>query len=228
MEDFKTDLLKCFKQVPVLSKLDPADHNELIELAQRKQYSKGDFICWQDELWPYVAYVTEGHGEWSMLSPEGKRQLVFRLGPCDTIWGHTVFDGCPMPASLEVMSAMEVYIWHKDVILPIISRHAQAIWDVTEVLVTYMRHVREVGYGFAFHPVVGRLALLLLNHYQPIEGEPTARDLTLEEIADNIGTTRELVSRTLHAFANEGMIEISRMQFIFTNRDQLDKVAGKD
>lgn len=222
------DLLNCLEETPVFSKLAASDQAELVKLAQCKQYQKGDFICWQDELWPFAAYIAEGRAEWSMLSPEGKRQLVFRLGPCDAIWGHTIFDGQPMPASLEVMTPVKIYRWHKNTILPIVSRYPEAVWDITEVLVTYMRHVREVVYGFAFHPVAGRLARLLLDYYQPVEGKPTQRDLTLDEIADNIGTTRELVSKTLHRFADEGMIEISRMQFVFTNRDQLEKLAGKE
>ena len=47
-------------------------------------------------------------------------------------------------------------------------------------------------------------------------------------MADSIGTTRELVSKTLHRFAAEGMIEISRVQFVFTNRGDLEQVAGHD
>jgi len=84
-----------------------------------------------------------------------------------------------------------------------------------------------VVYGFAFHPVAGRLARLLLDHYQPVEGQPAPRDLTLDEMAASVGTTRELVSKTLHRFADDGLIEISRVQFIFTNRGQLEQLAGR-
>ena len=44
----------------------------------------------------------------------------------------------------------------------------------------------------------------------------------------SISTTRELVSKTLHRFADEGMIEISRVQFVFTNRGELEQLAGHD
>jgi len=163
-----------------------------------------------------------------MLSPEGKRQVVFRLNPCDVVWGHSLFDADPMPASLEVMEESDIYYWHKEQIVPIVSRHVEAVWDITRELVATMRQVREIVYGFAFHPVAGRLARLLLNHYQPVEGQQAPRDLTLDEMADTIGTTRELVSKTLHRFADEGIIEISRMQFVFTNRDELEQLAGHD
>jgi len=131
-----------------------------------------------------------------------------------------------MPASLEVMESTEAYIWSKEMIMPIVSRNLEATWDVTRVLVAYMRHVREVVYGFAFHLVAGRLARLHLNHYQPTHGATTPRDITLDSMADSIGTTRELVSKTLHRFSDEGMIKISRVQFVFTDRDQLEKLAG--
>jgi len=131
-----------------------------------------------------------------------------------------------MPTSLEVMESTEAYIWSNEMIMPIVSRNLEATWDVTRVLVAYMRHVREVVYGFAFHPVAGRLARLLLNHYQPTHGATIPRDITLDSMADSIGTTRELVSKTLHRFSDEGMIKISRVQFVFTDRDQLEKLAG--
>jgi CRP/FNR family transcriptional regulator len=218
----------CSGKTPVFAKLAPEDRTELIRRATRKTYNKGSFICLQGDLWPYVLQIGSGRMGWVMLSPDGKRHVVFRLGACDVVWGHTLFDGKPMPASLEVMETSEVYLWPEEIIRPILSRNVEALWEVTRELVTSMRQVREVVYGFAFHPVAGRLARLLLDHYQPVVGQPTPRDLTLDEMAASVGTTRELVSKTLHRFADDGMIEISRMQFVFTDRGQLEQLAGRD
>jgi CRP/FNR family transcriptional regulator len=218
----------CLIESPVFSKLSTTDHAELARLAVRKTYHKGQFICMQGDIWPHVLFLASGRLGWSMLSPEGKRQVVFRLNPCDVVWGHSLFDADPMPASLEVMEESEIYYWHGEKIIPIVSRHVEAVWDITRELIATMRQVREVVYGFAFHPVAGRLARLLLHHYHPVDGQPAPRDLTLDEMADSIGTTRELVSKTLHRFADEGMIEISRVQFVFTNRSELEQMAGHD
>ena len=111
-------------------------------------------------------------------------------------------------------------------IVPIVSRNPQAVWETGRVLVNYMRHVREVVYGFAFHPVAGRLARLLLNHYQHAEGDSAPRDLTLDQMADTIRTTRELVSRTLHRFADEGLIRVNRVELAFLDREKLETIAG--
>jgi CRP/FNR family transcriptional regulator len=218
--------LDCLARAPVFEKLPDADRAELVSRASRKVQERGETICWQGEPWPYVAFIASGQAEWVMLSPEGKRQVVFTLGACDAVWGHTIFDDQPMPASLEVTQRAELLLWPREIIVPIVSRHPEAVWETGRVLVTYMRHVREVVYGFAFHPVAGRLARLLLTHYQHAQGDSAPRDLTLDQMADTVGTTRELVSRTLHRFASEGLIRVNRVELTFLDREKLETLAG--
>ncbi len=221
----KGDLRHCLTTAPVFSKLSPEDRDELVLLAQRRQYEKGMCVCMQDTLWDDVLHVHHGRLGWSMLSPDGKRQVVFEIVPCDFVWGHSLFDHNPMPASLEAIEPTIVYAWPRETIIPIVSRQVEAVWDITRVLVKTMRTVREVVYGFAFHQVSGRLARLLLNRYEPQNGQSVRRDITLDEMADGVGTTRELVSRVLHRFDDEGMLKVSRARFEFTNLAQLENLA---
>lgn len=37
-----------------------------------------------------------------MLFTEGKQRVVLCSGSCDVVWDHSLFDGEPMPATLEV------------------------------------------------------------------------------------------------------------------------------
>ena len=222
-----TDFAKLFAKDDVFSHLTTRDHEGLARLAVRTTYRKGQYICMQGDIWNRALYVTSGKLGWVMLSPDGKRQVVFRLGIGQVVWGHTLFDGEPMPASLEVMEDCEAFIWSEESIMPIVSRNVDAVWAVTKNLVADMRRVRDVVYGFAFHPVAGRLAHLLLNHYNSVDGEVAHRDLTLDEMAHTVGSTRELVSKTLHQFAGEGMIEISRVEITFTDRNKLKKLINE-
>jgi CRP/FNR family transcriptional regulator len=212
-------------KVAVFSKLNEMDRQELVKRAWRRTFDKGEFICFQGDDWPNVMYLVSGKVAWTMLSPEGKRQVAFHLQSGDVAWGLTLFDSKPMPATLEVIEKSEVYQWSRDEILPIVSHSVDAVWEVSRVLASAMRRVREVVYGFAFQSVAGRLAHLLLDYYKPEEGEPTPRELTLDEMAAAVGTTRELVCKVLYRFADEDMIRINRTEFIFTNPDKLEAIA---
>ena len=218
------DLAPKLAKDEVFSHLTPRDHEDLARLAFSKNYYKGQYICMQDDIWNRALYIKSGKLGWVMLSPDGKRQVVFRMKPGQVVWGHSLFDGEPMPAALEVMEDCEVCMWEGDAIMPIVSHSVDAVWAITRTLVATMRRVRDVVYGFAFHPVAGRLANLLLRHYKPVEGQAAPRDLTLDEMAHTVGSTRELVSKTLHQFAGEGMIEISRVEITFTDRKKLESL----
>ena len=221
-------ILDCLSKAPVFSKLTEHERTDLAAVTTEKKYGKDEYVCWQGEVWPYVAYIASGRLEWAMLSPEGRRQVVFALHPCDVVWGHSVVDGLSMPASLEVREDTVLYLWERDSILPVIQQNAQASWDVANILIQYMRNVREVVYGFAFHPVAGRLARLLLTHYNATDGQLAPRNLTLDQMADTVGTTRELVSRTLHRFADEGLVHVNRVEFAFLDRERLESLARGD
>ena len=71
----------------------------------------------------------------------------------------------------------------------------------------------------AFAWAAGTLAISLATDRSP-------RNLTLDQMADTVGTTRELVSRTLHPFADEGLIRVNRVELAFLDRERLESLAG--
>jgi len=221
METLSEKLAKA----PVFRTLDAADREKLARLAVKKTYQKGEFLCWQDEVWPRVLYLDSGRLDWLMLSPSGKRQSVFRLQAGSVVWAHSIFDDQPMPASLRALSRSVVYEWPKRVIVPVVEENAKALWEIASLLVHSMRHVREVVYGCAFHSVAGRLARLLVSHYQPEEGQVVSRDLTLDEMAAIVGSTRELVCKILYRLARHQMLEIHRRKFVFRDVEKLKALA---
>lgn len=212
----------------VFSKMTPRQRGDLAASAATRRFARDEVVFWQGDIWTRVAYVASGRLEWIMLSPEGRRQVIFELNPGDVLWGHSFVDDLPMPASLEVREEAVLYLWERGQVLPILFQNAEAAWDVSRVLVAYMRRVRAVIYGFAFHPVAGRLARLLLSRYPEGDERPAPRDLTLDQMAETVGTTRELISRTLHRFADDGLIRVNRMEFAFTDRSRLEELARQD
>jgi hypothetical protein len=45
--------------------------------------------------------------------------------------------------------------------------------------------------------------------------------LTLDDMATRIGTTREMVCRVLYRFADKKLINVTRTEFVLTDRDGL-------
>jgi len=220
--------LTCMAQNAVLGLLNPADREHLARLARRRDLSRGEVLCHQGYVWPRVALLVQGTGQWCLLSPSGRRQVVFRMGPSDVVWGHSLFDHEPLPASFEMVTDGYVYWWTQEDIVPVLSKHVDAVWALSREMVRWMRRVREVLYSLAFQSVAHRVARLLLDYYPECEGRPVPRDLTLEEMADMVGTSPEFVCRVLKRLAHEGILRVGRRYFVFLDRQRLAALAQED
>ena len=67
---------------------------------------------------------------------------------------------------------------------------------------------------------------MLLEHFgQGGEGVPVARDMTLDDMAAVLGSTREMVCRLLYRFSDMGLVDITRTEFVFTDRAKLKRLA---
>ena len=69
----------------------------------------------------------------------------------------------------------------------------------------------------------GRLARFLLTHVQGETGTPTR--WTHEQIATQIGTVREVVSRTMRTLVRDGLIDVQRHRIVIVDEKALLREA---
>ena len=212
-------------QTKVFNKLPESDLVRVSKLAIPRRRQSGEFLCYQDDIWPNVVFVDSGKFRWVMLSLCGNEHVLFTLKPDDIFWAHSIFDDNPMPASLMAVEDSNTYLWSRDAILPILYRNPEAMWEITSLLTKTMRKAREVIYGLAFQPVAGRLAALLLPRFENKTNPSIARDLTLAEIATRIASSPEVVCRLLQQFQANGLLEITRASITLRNYDALENIA---
>ena len=74
---------------------------------------------------------------------------------------------------------------------------------------------------FAFRPIEERLARLLIIHSAGIGGQISK---THQEMATDLGTAREVVSRTLKKFEDDGLVRLERGLITITNRTGLKTI----
>jgi len=220
VKDIQRHLLEkdVFKKLPL---------NELTRLADYgllRKLSTGDYLCRQGENWPYVLFLVSGQLRWSMLSSGGKSHQLFTINTGEVFWAHSMFDDKPMPASLNAVQKLEVYVWPRDEILPVLKKYPEAMWEITKKLTGIMREAREIIYGLAFQPVAARLAGLLLNSLDEPDHDSLEREMTLEEMASVLATSPEVVCRLLYQLQTDGILRITRTQIKFEDRDALLKL----
>jgi CRP-like cAMP-binding protein len=93
------------------------------------------------------------------------------------------------------------------------------------MMIRRMQRASAIVDDLAFQSVSGRLAHLLLDHFDSAGEQAVERSLTLDEMAVRIGTTREMVCRVLYRFADKKLINVTRTEFMLTNRPGLARLV---
>lgn len=196
--------------------------------AIQRNYQTREIIVHHGDIWPNLFLVAEGEIHAVKESLEGRALIATTLRPGDIFWGLAFFiDEAPMPVMLQTNSPAVIYIWTQDRLVPIIKDHGEMSWHLCQLMIKRMQVASDIVEELAFQPVMSRLAGFLLDISGKTADEYIARDLTLDEMAARIGTTREMVCRHLYRFAEKGAIEINRTEFKIKDRWFLENQAKR-
>ncbi|WKZ49891.1 MAG: Crp/Fnr family transcriptional regulator [Anaerolineales bacterium] len=211
----------------IFKALAPADQTQAEQVAFLRRYQRGENVVLFGDVWPYLLLVADGLLEALKESSEGRNLHVARFSQGEVFWGLAFFrEDAPMPVSLEAREDCQIYLWSRAALLPILLRNGSASWELSRLMAERMQRVSDLVEGLAFQPVAGRLARLLLDHFIQADESSISRNLTLDEMAARVGSTREMVCRALYNFSDKKLIEVTRTEFVLTDREGLARLVG--
>jgi len=111
--------------------------------------------------------------------------------------------------------------------VPLIEGNGIFSWELCKLVVSRIQYVSEVLETMTFQPIAVRLARLLMGISESGRQRSITRNLTLDDMAARIGSTREMVCRLLYKFSDEGLIRITRTEFTITDAENLERRAQR-
>jgi len=217
---------KLLAQNPVFAVLPQPKRDALLQEAIKRHYQKGETIAMVGDFWPYLFIVAEGGVSARKSSVEGRSLVVTTFEKGDIFWGLAFFyEEMAMPVSLEAAKSSRIYLWSREQMHPLLKKEGDFAWELARMMIKKMARASEILEEIAFQPVAGRLAKLLIETSSNSAMGAITRSLTLDEMAARIGSTREMVCRFLHRFADDGIIDITRTEFRITDNGRLAELA---
>jgi len=218
------NLSKLIAKCPVLTNLSSQEQDELANSAIKKVYRKGEYVVHGGDVWPYVMIIDYGEINAIKISPSGRSLGTLKLPAGKEFWSPSLFNGDPLPASLEAWKSSAAYFWHADQVLPFVKENKAALWSLNLELSRRLIQKSEFIQEIAFSSISGRLARLLLDQLD--ENPLVNRNLSLDKMGALIGTTSVMVCKHIHRFAEEGLINVTRTEFELTDQPRLEEIAG--
>jgi len=215
----RADRLRLFQCYPVLEKL-PLDLLQRVELEAKPVRTPAGRQLF-DEGSPCTAFplLVEGVIRATKSGPDGHEILLYRLNPGEScvITVVALLGETPYPARAQSETDLTLFGVPRPLFLDLILKSPPFRLFVFQFLSQRMAHLMALIDDVAFRRVDQRLASRLLIHPEPLT-------VTHQMLADELGTTREVVSRTLEAFQESGMLRLGRKRIEILDRGALDRV----
>lgn len=203
---------------------------ELTFIAQRavsRKFSAGEIVFSEGDPCSGMYVVETGHIRVFKTSAGGREQVLSIDGPGGSVAELPVFDGGNYPASVSAVEDTSLLFISKQDFHALCLTHPQVALKVLRVVGARLRRLVGIIEELSFTTVRHRLAAFLVRLAQR-EGTRTAEgiEVTLpasnQELASQIGTVRELVSRNLSRFQSEKLIQMDGRRVVIADLKALE------
>ena len=174
--------------------------------------------------------VIHRHGDscvgFSVLSEEGREITLFRVdsgGTC-ILSAACVFRGIEMESQITAETNTDISVLPVPVLAQFMAENVEVERIVYKQAVQQYADVLKTMQQIVFFSLEKRLASFLHSESQR-RGSP-AFSMTHEQIARCIGSSREVVTRTLNQFATRGIVALGRGTITILDQDALKELLN--
>ena len=200
---------------------------ELARAGDERKLWRGALLFAEHDPCPGLIVVLEGAVKLYKLDRRGREMTLGLEGPGGSVAELALFDGgnCPMSAEAAEENTI-VYVVPRGAWSRIVAAHPILAQEALRALAIRTRKLIEMLKAQALHSVRARVAAYLLNASDGARTFPLAQ--TNESIGSQVGTVREVVSRTLHALADAGAITLDGRRVTVRGAHLLREIAGEE
>jgi CRP/FNR family transcriptional regulator len=225
--EIKVNHGRTLAQVPIFSGLTETELAFLVQRAVPRNFSAGEAVFTEGDPCTGLYVVESGHIRIFKSSAGGREQVLSIDGPGSSVAELPVFDGGNYPASVTAIDDATLLFVSKQDFQSLCLAHPQVALKVLRVVGARLRRLVGIIEELSFTTVRHRLAAFLLRLAQKdgkrtTEGVEITLPVSNQELASQIGTVRELVSRSLSRFQSEGMLKIDGRSVVIQDLKALE------
>ncbi len=188
-------------------------------------FGPGDLIRHEGDACDRVAFVIEGEITISKAGPEGREIELYRVvavEPC-ILELAAAMGRSGYPARAAATTAGRALVVPADALLGLLAVDPGVQQFVFTFLSTRLASVMQLVQEVAFRRMDERLVAFLRREAR---GEPPVVRLTHDQIAEHLGTVREVVSRLLGQLSRRGLVALHRGEVRLTGVEDLERDLG--
>lgn len=201
------------RKTPLFASLTEKEIRALAMRVVKRRFPRGELLFAEGDPCTGLFLVASGKIRIFKLSAAGREQALAVEGPGSSFAELPVFDGGNYPAAASALEDAEVFFISRQDFQNFCREHPDVALKVISVVGSRLRRLVGIIEELSFTTVRQRLIAMILRLAETA-GKPSKDgvqlDLTMshQDLAAELGTVRELVSRNLSRLQAEGFLEV--------------------
>ncbi|WP_445167942.1 Crp/Fnr family transcriptional regulator [Mycolicibacterium sp. Dal123E01] len=206
--------------------VDPPDVTELCDRLDRRYVLAGQPIFDQGDPGELLYIIASGKVKIGTVAADGRENLSSVLGPSDMFGELSTLDPGPRMSSARALTDVDLVTMDRAQLRDWITPRPQVAEQLMRLLARRLRRMTTSRSDLVFTDAAGRVAKLLLQLAQRFgvqrDGSVLVNhDLTQDELAQLVGSSRETVNKVLSDFANRGWIQLNGKGLLISDTERL-------
>jgi CRP/FNR family cyclic AMP-dependent transcriptional regulator len=202
-------------KIPLFANLEPDIIQRLQDAAIPKRFARNTILFSKGDESNALYMIREGRTKAVITDEQGKEIVLNTFGPGDYFGEIAFLSEEPRTATVITSIPTEVLILYRRDFKEVLTKHPDVMFEFIKVLIDRVRNSTEQIESLAFRDVYGRVRALL-NGLAREEGETRVitERLTHQEIANRVGSSREMVSKIFKQLQDGGFVASDHKQIV--------------
>ncbi len=207
--------------IPFWDVLSDTEQEWIATVTRPVKFNKGSFITNGMEDCLGALFITKGQLRTYITSEEGREITLFRLNVGDTsvLSASCVFDQLAFDVSICAMQDVEAILLPSKFLDQLKSQNVYVDLHFSKLMNEQFSDIMWAMQQILFFGIDKRVAIFLWDELA--RAKDNVLHFTQEDVAIIIGSAREVVSRILKVFAEDGIVELGRGKITILDKNRL-------
>jgi CRP/FNR family transcriptional regulator, cyclic AMP receptor protein len=218
-------VIEILRKTELLRALPTADLEAVVASSRLRTFRRGQIVCTTGDPGDTLIVVISGQVKVVARAADGAELTLTFVGPGGVLGEVSVADGGQRSADVETMMESQLLLVPRETVQAVCARVPAVAQALASAIAGALRQANEATSDLVFLDLPRRVAKLLLSQSRGADGV-IEQQLTQEEYARRLGSTRQSVNIAMRGFERRGWIEISDRAVTVRQPDALARFAG--